>query len=345
VRLALTGADYSKPEQQIAFVNALLPRIQSAPGVEAVGTINFFPLSGSFRQAVGFEIEGGPAMTVAERPLTHYFSVSPDYFRAMGVPLKEGRFFSERDDAKTRPVAIINQTLARQYFPNQSPIGKRITIQNPSDEWREIVGVVGDVAQSDLGELPPAQFYESHAQKAQFGIVVVRGRGNPALLPAIVKREVQALDSNIPLGDISTVEDFVHNKLTVRRLMLHLLTAFAGIGLFIAAIGIYGVMAFSVSQRTVEIGIRMALGAQKGDVLRMVITQGAWMVGLGFAIGIVATVIAGHAMASQLYNTSGYDPLSLLAITIFFGAVAALACWLPARRAMNVDPIVALRAE
>jgi putative ABC transport system permease protein len=218
-------------------------------------------------------------------------------------------------------------------------------IANPSDRWREIVGIVGDVAQEDVGEVPSAQLYESHAQTGNSGVVVVRGHGDPAVLPAIVKKEVQALDPDLPVGDVGTVESFFRDKVMTRRLMMHLLTAFAVIGLFIAAIGIYGVMAFSVNQRTVEIGIRMALGAQTQDVLRLILRQGAWLVGIGITIGIGGTFVAGRAMESQLYNTSGTDPVSILAITVFFAAVAALACWLPARRATKVDPIVALRAE
>jgi putative ABC transport system permease protein len=346
VRLDLSGKNYEKPEQRVAFIRSLVARVQSAAGVEAVGTTTHFPMSGIARRPkAGFEIAGRPAIATTERPLAQIFSVSPDYFRAMGIPLKQGRSFSDHDDANSRRVAIINQTFARQHFPDQDPIGRRIMIANPSDRWREIVGIVGDVAQEDVGEVPSAQLYESHAQTGNSGVVVVRGHGDPAVLPAIVKKEVQALDPDLPVGDVGTVESFFRDKVMTRRLMMHLLTAFAVIGLFIAAIGIYGVMAFSVNQRTVEIGIRMALGAQTQDVLRLILRQGAWLVGIGITIGIGGTFVAGRAMESQLYNTSGTDPVSILAITVFFAAVAALACWLPARRATKVDPIVALRAE
>jgi putative ABC transport system permease protein len=345
VRVAMTGTNYANPEQQIAFTAALLSRIQNAAGVEAAGTTNYFPLGGTYRSLNRFEVEGRPSVAITERPLAHLFSVSPDYFRATGIPLRQGRVFSDRDDAKSSRVAIINQTLARQHFRNQDPVGKRLMISNTPDDWRIIVGVVGDVSQVDVGEAPSAQIYEPCAQKGDFGFVVVRGPGNPALLPGIIKRELQALDPNLPVGDVNTAAEFMRNKLTIRRLMLQLLTTFTAIGLFVAAIGIYGVIAFSVNQRTVEIGIRMALGAQKRDVLALVMRQGAWIVGIGFGIGPVATFIAGRAIQSQLYNTSGNDPVSLAGVTLFFAAVAALACWLPARRAMKVDPIVALRAE
>ena len=174
-----------------------------------------------------------------------------------------------------------------------------------------------------------------------------RGSRNTSLLPGVIKSQVQALDPNLPVGEMKTVANFLHDKLTVQRLTLRLITAFSAIGLLIAAIGIYGVLAFSASQRTVEIGIRMALGAQKADVLRLVLRQGAWMIGIGFAVGIVATFITGRAIESRLslYNTDAHDPLVLAGVSLFFAAVAGLACWLPARRATKVDPIVALRAE
>jgi putative ABC transport system permease protein len=344
VRLPLEGKNYEEPEQRFAFINSLLARIEGAAGVEAVGTINHFPLSG-IRPAAGFEIEGGPAMAITERPLAQFLSVSPDYFRAMGIPLIQGRYFSEYDGTNSRRLAIINQTFARQHFPNQDPIGKRILVTDPFDRRCEIVGVVGDVAQEEVGEVPSAQLYESHAETGNSVVVVIRGRGDPAALPAIVTKAVHALDPDLPVADRRTVEVFLRDKVMIRRLMTQLLTVFAVIGLFIAAIGIYGVMAFSVNQRTVEIGIRMALGAQTQDVLRLVLRQGARLVGIGFMVGIAATFIAGRALESHLYNTSGQDPVSLLAITVFFAGVAALACWLPARRATKVDPIVALRAE
>jgi predicted permease len=261
--------------------------------------------------------------------------------------LGKGRFFSEYDDAKAPKVAIVNQTLARQHFPNQNPIGRRITTASGAERWREIVGVVGDVGQSEIGEIPPPQIYEPMPQKVTLGSfnVVVRGHGDPVTLLALVKREVHALDPNLPVVEMSTVEDFLHARLSRHRLTLQLLTAFGLVGLIIAAIGIYAVMAFSVSQRTVEIGIRMALGAQKQEVLALVFRQGARLVGAGFALGILGAFVTGSLIQTQLYATSIFDPVALAGVTVLFAGLAALACWLPARRAMKVDPIVALRAE
>ena len=279
-------------------------------------------------------------MLDAERPVTQRFQgASPDYFRTMGIPLKQGRFFSNSDDAEGQSVAIINQTMARRHFPNQDCIGKRIRIDR--EEWREIVGVVGDTAY-DYGAEAQAQCYEPGTN---FLNIVVRGHGNAALLPAVVKQQLRALDPNIVPASWGTFDELSRRNLAMRRLTVHLFIAFAAIGLLIAAIGIYGVIAFSVSQRTAEIGIRMALGAQKHDVLGLFLRQGAWLVGIGVTLGVTATFIAGRAIESQLYKTSGNDPLALMVITGFFAAVAALACWLPARRAMKVDPIVALRAD
>jgi putative ABC transport system permease protein len=341
--------NYGSVEQEGVFANALLARIQSTPGVEAVGITTFFPLSGNYGPAAGFAVEGGATLSVVDRPLARVYYVSPDYFRTLEIPLKRGRFFSERDDAKAPRVAIINQTLARQHFPNQDPIGKRITIAFGPEGRREIVGVVGDVGHGSLDEIQPPQLYEPYAQKviirAGDTVVVARGSRNASLLPGLIKSHVQALDPNLPVGEMRTVESFLHDKLTMQRLTLRLITAFSAIGLLIAATGIYGVIAFSVSQRTVEIGIRMALGAQKPDVLRLVLRQGAWMIAIGFGVGIVTTFIAGRAIESHLYNTGAHDPVALVGVSLVFAAVAALACWLPARRATKVDPIVALRAE
>jgi putative ABC transport system permease protein len=334
----LTGENYAKPEQRRAFTQAFLARLQSAPGVAAAGTIRARPFDNPV--VAGFEMEGGLAMLDAERPVTQRLqAVSPDYFRAMGIPLKHGRLFSDSDDAEGRSVAIVNQTLARRYFPNQDCIGKRIRIDR--EEWREIVGVVGDIAHHH-GDEAQAQCYEPGTN---FLNIVVRGHGNAALLPAIVKAQLRALDPNILPASWGTFDELSRRNLAMRRLTVHLFIAFAAIGVLIAAIGIYGVIAFSVSQRTAEIGIRMALGAQRHDVLNLILRQGAWLVGIGFAVGIAATFVAGRAIEAQLYNTSGHDPISLLGITLFFAAVAALACWLPARHATKVDPIVALRAE
>ena len=343
VRVQLSGPNYDQPEQRIAFTKDLLSRVRSAVEVEAVGVTNFFPVNAPPGPAGGFEIEGGPSMADAERPVARRYFVSADYFRAMGIRLKQGRTFSEHDEAQGRQVAIINQTLARLHFPNQNPIGQRIRIVG--DAWREIVGVVGDVVQNYVGEAQPAQLYEPHAHQSNLIVVVVRGYGNPALLPATVNNQIRTLDPSLPLGESGTVEEFVRNGLTLQRLTLHLFIAFAAIGLLIAAIGIYGVIAFSVSQRTAEIGIRMALGAQSKDVLQMILRQGARLVGGGLVLGVITTFVAGRAIESRLYNTSGNDPLTLIAITIVFSGVAALACWFPARRATKVDPIIALRSE
>jgi predicted permease len=340
VRFTLSSVKYPDLEQRRAFTRALLTEIQNAPGVEAAGTSRCLPFLGPFPVVAGFEIEGASAMLATERPVTqHIPSVSPNYFRSMGIPLKQGRFFSDGDDADGRSVAIINQTLALLHFPNQDPVGKRIRIGRTA--WREIVGVVGDITYK-YGEVSQPQFYEPGLN---FVCIFVRGYGNAASLPAIVKAQIRARDSSLAPSDWGTIEGLGRNSLTLRRLTLHLITAFAAIGLFIAAIGIYGVIAFSVSQRTAEIGIRMALGAQKQDVLNLILRQGAWLVGIGITIGIGAALIAGRGIESQLYNTSGSDPIALVSITLFFSAIAALACWVPARRAMKVDPIVALRAE
>lgn len=344
LRLSLPQKKYALPEQQTVFASALLERVKTLPGVQAAGLTQSMPLVGDY--VLGFNIEGRPAIAPSDLPSTNYYAVTPEYFRAMGIRLVRGRVFTARDNAKAPPVAIINETLARQYFPNEDPIGKRINITNGPAAWREIVGIVGDIKQYGVDQTTTSQSYEPFAQKP-FGSlnVVIRTSGPPAALLGALRPTVYAVDKDQPVGTIRPLEEIVADSIARQRFAMTLLSVFSAVALVIAAVGIYGVMAYSVVQRTGEFGIRMALGAQQRDVLRLVLTQGGKLIGLGLIIGIAATLAVSRAMGSMLFNTSAQDPLTLASITLLLGAVALVACFLPARRATQVNPIEALRTD
>jgi putative ABC transport system permease protein len=344
LRLSLPQKKYATPEQQTAFADSLLERVKALPGVQFAGVTHSMPLVGDY--VLGFNIEGRPAIAPSDLPNTNYYAVTPDYFRAMGSRLVRGRVFTPQDDAKAPRVAIINETMARQYFPDEDPIGKRINITNGPDTWRQIVGIVGDIKQYGVDKATSAQSYEPFAQVPFSSLnVVIRTNGSPAALLGALRPAVYAVDRDQPIGAIRPLEEIVADSIARQRFAMTLLSVFSGVALIIAAVGIYGVMAYNVVQRTGEFGIRMALGAQQRDVLRLVLSQGGKLIGLGLVIGLAATLAASRAMGSMLFNTSAQDPLTLASITILLGTVALVACLLPANRATKVNPIEALRAE
>src|SRR3954447_22332848 len=344
LRLSLPQRKYPEREQQTAFATALLERVKGLPGVQAVGITHSMPLVGDY--VLGFNIEGRPPIDPSDLPSTNYYAVTPDYFRAMGIRLVRGRLFTPQDDAKAPRVCIINETLARQFFPNEDPIGKRMNITNGPDAWREIVGIVGDIKQYGVDKATSSQGYEPFAQVPFSSMnVVIRTKGSPAAVLGSLRPAVYAIDKDQPVGIIRPLEEIMTESIARQRFAMTLLTVFSAVALVIAAVGIYGVMAYNVVQRTGEFGIRMALGAQQRDVLQLVLTQGGKLIGLGLAIGLLATLAASRAMGSMLFNTSAYDPLTLSSITLLLGAVALIACFFPANRATKVDPIEALRTE
>ncbi|MDQ6622834.1 MAG: ABC transporter permease, partial [Verrucomicrobiota bacterium] len=352
MRLSLPEKKYPLPAEQTAFANSLLDQLRALPGVDAVGLTHSMPLMGSY--VLGFTIAGRPPIPVSDIPSTSYFAVTPDFFRAMGIKLIRGRLFKAQDDAKAPHVAIINQTLARQFFPNEDPIGQRINIttgsndtsDNPPENWREIVGIVGDIKQSGVDRATMSQAYEPFAQNPFSSLnVVIRSSGSTAALLGALRPAVFAVDKDQPVGLIRPLDEVVMQTIARQRFAMVLLAVFSVVALIIAAVGIYGVMAYSVVQRTGEFGIRMALGAQRGDVLRLVLVQGGKIIGLGLVLGLIATLAASRALGSILFQTSAQDPFTLVSITVLLAAVALCACLLPANRATKVNPIEALRAE
>jgi len=344
LRLALPEKKYEKSEQQLAFADALLSRLRVLPGVQAAGLTHSLPLISDW--VLGFKIEGRPEVRPADLPNTNYYSVTPDYFPAMGIRLIRGRLFNQHDDARAPRVAIINETLARQFFPNEDPIGKRILVTNGPDVWRQIVGIVGDIKQYGVDKETTSQTYEPYAQYPFRSLnVVLRTSDSGSVLAGALRPAVYAIDKDQPVGAIQPLEEILGATIAKQRFAMLLLIVFSSVALVIAAVGIYGVMAYSVVQRTGEFGIRMALGAQRSDVLRLVLSYAGKLVSLGLVIGLGATFAASRLMGSMLFQTNVHDPLTFSLTTLLLAAVAIAACLLPARRATRVNPIEALRTE
>ncbi len=343
----LPGAKYPEDEQQRAFFDQAQERIKALPGVDAVGMVSNLPVSGGF-DTVSFYAEGQAVPARENVPDVERYTINSDYFRAMGIPLKSGRSFGSEDRANSLPVAIISEETARRFWPGESPLGKRINtdIDDKESPWRTIVGVVGDVRHYALDISPTPQFYLPHHQSSpQFMAVVVRSSNRPENQIAAVREQIWAIDKDQPIFNIKTMERFVAESIAQRRFTMLLLGLFAGVALVLAIIGLYGVMAYTVTQRTHEIGIRMALGAQAGDVLKMVIRQGMALVLIGVGIGLAAAFILSRLISSFLYGVSATDPWTFVGVPLVLCAVAGLASYIPARRATKVDPMVALRYE
>jgi putative ABC transport system permease protein len=340
-----------QPPQRAAFFDQLLERLRAAPGVRSVGAV--YPPLGGGEAGAGFSIEGRPPAAPGEPRLAAPRWVSPDYFKAMKIQLLKGRVFTEGDSINALPVIIINEAMARQYWPNEDPIGKRVASTDDNfwrDKrlWREIVGVVKDVRYTALDTEARAQMYTPFTQFPPVfsdRTLVARTDGDPLKLVAAVRGEVHAIDKDQPISHIRTMEELVAGSVSERRFNMSLLAVFAGLALLLAAVGIYGVMSYSVEQRTREIGLRMALGAQTRDVLRLVVRQGMTLTLIGAVIGLIAAIGLTRLIKSLLFGVSATDPVTFFVIPLLLALVALLACYLPARRATKVDPLVALKAE
>jgi putative ABC transport system permease protein len=344
----LPDARYPKPEQAAAFYRTLLDRVKAMPGVEAVSAVVPQPLSGD-TMMISFDIEGRN-IPKGERPSSHFRSISLDYFGVMKIPLLAGRAFTERDDAHSPGVVIVNETFAKRHFPNESPIGKHVKpgiALEGEPVWREIVGVVKDVKhRQSLSRDYEPEYYMPHAQMPINSMnLIVRATNDPRGLAGAIQHEVQSLDRDIPVYRIKTLEQYLGVAVAQPKFNALLLSLFAGLALLLTAIGLYGVMSYSVVQRGQEIGIRIALGAQTGDVLKMVLRQGLKLTALGLLIGLAAAYALTRYMQSLLFGVKATDPLTFAAIALLLIAVALLACWVPARRATEVDPLEALRTE
>jgi putative ABC transport system permease protein len=318
--------------------------VATLPGVQAAGAACVLPLDDDF--VLGFDIQGRPPYPAGDEPSTNYYSVTPDYFTAMGIPLLKGRLFNEHDTKDALRVAIISEAMAKKFFPDEDPIGKRIHVTNGPVLYREIVGIVGDVKQYGLDQETPVETYEPFAQQP-FGSMslVVRTTGDPTNLSGAIRSEVLSLDKEQPVSSIKPLAQLVSASIAQQRFAMLLLGVFAAVAMVLASVGIYGVMSYSVTQRTHEIGIRMALGAGQRDVLKLVVGHGMLLTLIGVAMGLGIAFLLTHVMAALLFGVSATDLTTYAVFSVALTAVALVACLVPARRALKVDPMVALRYE
>jgi putative ABC transport system permease protein len=336
---------YKDASLRDAFFKQVLERVNHLPGVVAAGCITWLPLT-NYGGASGIVIEGR-APRPGEAIIPNTRMISSKYIQAIGMRLMEGRTFNDSDGAGTQPVALINQTAMKKFWPGQNPIGTRFKLDGPQAPWMTIVGIVSDVRQAGLDEAARPEIYLPYDQHDFFApsYFAVRMAGDPMSVASAVREQIWAVDRDQPVTGVMPLEQMLSDYLAPRELQSSLLGGFAGFALLLAALGIYAVLAFSVTQRTQEIGVRVALGAQQRDILRGVLAQGLKLAGIGVAIGVAGALALSHLLGSLLFGVSATDPLTLAGAIVVLLAVAAAACWVPARRAMKVDPIVALRYE
>ncbi len=343
-RVALPGTSYPENSHRIAFFARLLERLEALPNVTAAGMTQALPMRGDY--VLTFTIQGQPAPKPNEGPSANYRVATPNYFKTLGIPLLRGRAFTVRDGEKSPKVALVDQKFADRHFPDRDPIGQGIDIGNGTDGFYEIVGVVGNIRDASLESIPAPTMYVPFDQAPFSGMsVVVRTAGEPTALAASVRQTIQGIDRTLPAFAMTPLATVVSESVAERRFSMLLLGLFASIALFLAAVGLYGVVAYSVSQRTQEIGLRMAIGAQRSDVLRLVVGGGMKLAVAGVVLGLACALVLARLVATMLYEVTPFDPASYSATALVLLAVAALACYIPARRAMRVDPIVALRQE
>ncbi|MEK6286645.1 MAG: ABC transporter permease [Acidobacteriota bacterium] len=347
MQISLLGSRYPSAKQQIAFFQDVTHRVETLPGIQSVGLISSAPLSGGV-YAGGFSIEGRVATSESDDLVADRRMISPEYFNALGIPLLEGRGFSDRDDQPSPGVVVISESWARRFLPNETPLDKRIKLggRDSTRPWLSIVGIAADVRDTALESdarpcvyLPYPQFPSSSMT------LVVRAAFDPKLLISGIRDEVWAVDKDQPVTDVKTMDQHVADSVSPRRFNAMLLGIFASLALVLASVGIYGVMAYSVTQRTHEIGIRVALGAQSSHVIKLVVGRGMALVLTGVAIGLAGALALTRVMTSLLYGVSATDPMTFAVVSVLLVAVALLASYIPARRAMKVDPTVALRCE
>jgi putative ABC transport system permease protein len=344
LRIDLARARYTKPEQAAVFFGELQRRIAGLPGVEAAGFITELPLSGQPNDTY-FYVAGRPPQTADQQVTADFRRVNQDYFRAMRIPVRHGRDFTEQEVAGDAKVVVINEALARNFFPDEDPLGKRLVIDFGKQVEFEIVGVAGDVLHRTLEGDVYQMMYVPTLRVGSTNLVVRTSSPDPRVLAAAVRGELAAVDREQPVSAVRTMEEVVSRSVAQQRFRTLLLAAFAGMALLLAGVGIYGVIAYSVTHRTREIGIRMALGAGAADILKMVVGQGMALALAGVAVGLLAALALTRVLSSLLFGVTATDAVTFAAVSLLIAAVALLACLLPARRATKVDPMVALRYE
>jgi predicted permease len=331
-------------QETIDFFREANRRLANLPAVQASAATNVLPLSGTNTDS-SFEIEGHESNSEGTGPDEESRQITPDYFRVLQTPLLQGRFFNNDDTANSPRVVIVNQALARKYFPNGDALGKRITFDDPkrNPKWVTIVGIVADMRHRSLDLEPQPEIYQPHSQVPSRNMVlVVRSAQDPRSLASAIRREIQSIDPDLPIANVRTLDAVISDSVAPRRLAVVLLVIFAAFALLLAAVGVYGVISYLVVQRTHEIGVRMALGAQRGDVLRLVVGHAGKLVGIGTLIGLVFALLSTRLLSALLYNVGAFDLVTFAFVTVMLAAVSLIASYIPAVRATRSDPMIAL---
>ncbi|MEK6281436.1 MAG: ABC transporter permease [Acidobacteriota bacterium] len=346
VEVPLPRAKYPEPAQQSAFFQQLMSRVAALPGASSAAAASGLPLRGGWGRSL--TVEGQALLSVGQAPMIQHSVVTPNYFHTMGIPLREGRDFTNADDPGATRVTIVDERLARQYWPDASPLGKRVRFGPPesNEPWHTIVGVVGAVRHERLDRETRQSIYVPYLQIPVRGMTVaVRTSGDPGSLAGAVRQQVVALDKDQPVTNVMTMDDVISRSVWQERFYAMLFGIFAALALVLAAVGIYGVMSYAVTQRTQEIGIRMALGARAVDVLKLILRNGMTLITIGVVIGLVGALALTRLLATLLFGVAPTDTLTFVTVSAVLIFVALVACYLPARRATKVDPLVALRYE
>ena len=346
--LTLPAAKYSTYETQVSFYRQAIERLNSAPGISAAGLVAPLPLGGS-DESTGFHVDNTPIPPEGLHDMTEYTVVSAKFFDALGISILNGRSIADSDTAETTPVVVVNESFARQMFPGMNPIGHKVKLGSDRFPAMTIVGVSADTIMSNLRDRPPIGIYVPYSQhpypSLETSQFVVRSIGAPESAIASVRDAIHSVDSGQPVARLQTMELLVSDALSSERFLLFMIGLFAAMALVLAVVGIYGVLAYVTSRRVHEIGIRMALGAQRSDVSRLVLGHGLALTLAGVALGLAGAWAATRVLNSVLFGISSTDPLTFIGVAAILGSAAMLACWIPARRAMRVDPMVALRYE
>jgi putative ABC transport system permease protein len=347
MNLALQGAKFPEEPQRIAFYNRVMQRVNALPGIQSAGLTTVLPLSDNFDgRTIAIE---GQYRDPSEEPEADMYVVTPGYLTAMNIPLLQGRLFTDQDSEKAPMTAIVSESFAKHFWPNQNPLGRRIRLfpgPKESTPWRTVVGVVNDVKQYGLNTTPPHQFYVPNTQFGAYSMTLVaKTSGDPSSYASTIRKAILEVDSEQAAFDISTLNEVLGTSIGLQRFSMILLGCFALLALCLASAGIYAVISYVTSRRTHEIGIRMALGAQQGDVLRMILRQGLVLAGIGAVAGLLASAALTRLTSSLLFNVNPTDPLTYATIAVLLLFIALLACGIPAIRATKVDPMIALRYE
>jgi putative ABC transport system permease protein len=343
--LELPQDKYPEGERRSDFFQQLLQRIEALPGVVGAGAVDSLPMSGSYNSS-RFQIVGQPPFEKGKEPYTVRRIATPGYFNAIGIELRKGRLFNAQDDAQASRVALVNEAFAARYLKGLDAVGQRLRFGDEKAAPLEIIGVVANVMNEDLDGLEEPGVYWPVAQSPSLDMtLVIRAPGVHTQLAPAARNELAALDPRLPLSEIKTMEQVVYERRSPKEVMMWTLVVFGAMALIMAAVGTYAVMAYAVSQRTHEIGVRMALGALPADVLKLVLRRGLSLVLIGVGLGLAGAFAMTRALAGLLYKVTATDPLTFIGVSLLLALVALVACYIPARRAMKVDPMIALRCE